>query len=70
MKTHGPPDREAAHGNMDLGSKMSKTMVVRAWNDAHNNGKQDDGEEGGENLTVLRRDVNAAAFDVMLWIRC
>jgi hypothetical protein len=41
-----------AYGNMDLGFKMPKTMVVRAWNDANNNGKQDDGEEGIEGVQI------------------
>lgn len=34
-----------AYGALDLGFRMPKRMVVRAWNDANENGIQDDGEE-------------------------
>ena len=47
-----------AFGSIDLGFKMPKTVVVRAWNDANGNGIQDDGEEEivGVKFKIVKKD--------------
>lgn len=39
-----------AYGNIDLGFKMPKTMIIRVWNDVNGDGVQDDDEEGIEGV--------------------
>jgi hypothetical protein len=48
-----------AYGQIDLGFKMPKKMVIRVWNDKNKNGLQDEGEEGIKDVKlalVLSKD--------------
>lgn len=49
---------DGAFGAIDLGFKMPKTMVVRAWNDANGNGIQDEDEEeiAGVKVKIVQKD--------------